>query len=67
MKKKNLTYKTKDIFTVEEISYSDGMIRYNVKGKDKHGTFDVGPFNDIDLLIEVMEQIGKIKTKAIYV
>lgn len=66
-KKKDFTYKTQqDLFTVEEVIYSDGVIRYNINGKDENGTFSEGLFNDIDLIIAILVKIGKISKPAVY-
>jgi len=67
-KQREVTYKKNELFTVEEVVYSDGITRYNITHKNEEGfKCSSGMYNDIDLLIEILERIGKISTPRVYV
>lgn len=66
-----ITYKHTDLFTITEVKYSDGLIRYEINSKrNKDGSFSssAGMYNDIDLMVEILMRIGKIgKDTKVYV
>lgn len=61
------TYKKRDLFTVEEVTYNDGVVLFNIKGKNEDGVFSSGLYKDMDLIIQILELIGKIELKNVYI
>jgi hypothetical protein len=65
MKKKEITYKSRDLFTVGEIAYSDGVVLYTIKGELPDKTnWSSGLHNSTDLIVQVLIAIGKISVKS---
>lgn len=63
-------YETSDLFTVEEVRYEDGQTLYMLKGIKADGTtWSSGMHNSTDLIVHVLQAIGKIElsgTKTFY-
>ncbi len=65
--KKDITYKTTDLCTIEEVQYSDGTTLYNLHGKNEVGTWIDGLYNQVEVLIQVLVAMGKISEPKTYV
>ena len=60
-------YESKIICSIEEISYPDCAIRYNLKGKDEQGKWSEGLYNEVELIAHILEKIGKIKISKVFI
>lgn len=60
-----MSYKKETLFTLNAIHYDDGQTLYTLGNEREDGTsWSSGMFNEIDLVIEVLKQIGKIEESA---
>lgn len=63
-----MNYNKKKLFEVVEIKYDDGAILYDIQGQNDEGGFwSSGLFNEVELIIEVLHQIGKIDRPRVYI
>jgi len=64
--KDELTYKTKKLFTVVEIDYSDDTVLFEMEGEDENGTWSSGMYTLEDLIVQLLFKVGKVKETTTY-
>lgn len=63
--KNEVTYKCRNIATIEEVVYSDGITLYNLITDD--GNSSEGLFNQTEIIIHLLVAMGKMSRPKTYI